>query len=212
MRAALTEESNARSTEPSPLNYMPLAFRRYEPMWPTWAIAAALALVAFFAALYVGAAGFGLITMAGLNFIFGAVSLICYLFDIAAECRIEGDCLSWRTCRQQTPMHLRIKDISRIVGLNRSDGVHSCEVVFDNGEHFIVNAGPLVKLAQSSLGYRARHKQFADAMRAVNPSVVFESRNGDYCHACGKRMRVNHFPENRCSECGVLKPKPLATS
>lgn len=139
---------------------------------------------------------------------FCVMGLFSYVLQVGEECRVEGNCLSFRSYYQPRLIQLQISQIARIVAVNHG-GTRGCEIVYANGERFIICTGPLVKFAQPYSRFHRANKRFTAAMRAANPNIVFEVRNAAYCHVCGKKMKPYHFPESLCSECGAPKPRLL---
>ncbi|HET6246676.1 MAG TPA: hypothetical protein VFE47_03175 [Tepidisphaeraceae bacterium] len=189
------------------LEYLPLSYRLYQPLWPTMAAVAALgAILAVGASFKIGWVHpfeLGLIAMTG---IFAAAAIVLYCLNSAYECRVEGGMLSFRALtltRQLT--QFPIADITQIDGVFNRE-YRWCEIAFHDGRRIRIAQGPLVNLAQSSLGSKKSHEKFKAAILAINSNVVFGKRDARFCHACGRQMKVNHFPESLCSECGAAKP------
>jgi hypothetical protein len=187
---------------------MPVRYRYYHSAWPTAAALSGL----FFAAAAVtwrlcGGTNPPIIITMILGLVFGGAAAFFFFTHSAVECRIEGTTLWFRSLIADHPSSLQITDIVQITGVHDGES-RWCEIAFRDGKVARINFGPLAELSQSTFGMKGTHRKFANAVLAVNPAIRFTSRDGRLCHACGKRMKPDHFPESRCSECGV--PKPVA--
>lgn len=198
------------------LGYMPLRFRKYEPAWLTALIVSCgLALIALLNCTTVMGAGplnaeaiaVCAASVLLLAFLPAAVTVVLWWFDIAVECRIEGQTLYVRSYTRWEPAQIDIQAL-RQIAVVREPRRTWCELVFQDGRRIRFDGGPLLSLILPGPKQLKRHQEFVKAVHEVNPAVAFIIRDGRICEACGNTLwkPATATLASQCSTCGTLIP------
>jgi hypothetical protein len=109
------------------------------------------------------------------------------------ESWIDGNVLFWRL-PGRTQSSIQLAKLNEVVEVDfpNEDRAKEFELVLNDGRRVVLDS----RLIQ--------FKEFRAAIYREMPAVVFGSRNGKLCYACGEDLRVR---KDRCPACGVAIPE-----